>query len=243
MAQKNTKKPSKNAPKKAAAATRDLALEPGVEGAFKIVLYKHLRFKMADQSAPTTQQLITQELRGEARVVQSGALKPEAGKHSLDIVEAHIAARGGELVCGWSVVEFDGLYLEAIPHAVWRDEDGQLVDLSASPLKESLFVEGPQRPEDGPMPDRFMQLSAHPYVTAWLHLRREEDAFQERCYEGDEYNGEPLSLRDYFNWRLNFEAQDPEVPTLKDFLLMNVIFIQHQLSAAADARQETPTSA
>lgn len=235
MANKNTKKPSKSAPKKAE-PVRQIGLEPGVEGMFKVVLQRSLRVKRAALDDARVQQLVGEALGevGAARVLESGAAKVDAGEDSFDVVAAHVAARGGALVAGWIVVEFEGLLLEALPHAVWRGEDGELVDLSASPLKENLFIEAPSMTYDDALPlNRFKQLLDHPYVTAWVHLRREEDAFQKRFYDGDEYNGEPLGLSDYFDWRLNFEAQDPEVPTLKDFLLVNVIFIQHQRAQAA----------
>jgi hypothetical protein len=231
MANKNTKKPSKSAPKKAE-ATREIGLEPGVDAMFKIVLYKHLRFKTAAPRDLISLQLAEDTPDKSAVMLESGSVKVEASEDSFEVVASHVAAQGGELVSGWIVVECEGLFLEAMPRAVWRGEDGQLVDLSTSPLKENLFIAGASCPEDGPLPNKFKQLSEHPYVTAWVHLRREEDTFQKRFYEGDEYNGALLSLSDYFSWRLNFEAQDPEVPTLKDFLLMNIIFIQHQLSAA-----------
>lgn len=70
---------------------------------------------------------------------------PEKGAE-LDIcfslVESKIAVSGGASVLGWHIRE-SKLLVEAIFHAVWKREDGELIDISPKPVptKEILFVQ------------------------------------------------------------------------------------------------------
>lgn len=41
-----------------------------------------------------------------------------------------VAKQGGEMVLGWMLMERPGLYVEAMHHGVWRNRDGQLLDVT-----------------------------------------------------------------------------------------------------------------
>jgi len=67
------------------------------------------------------------------------------------VIEREVAQHGGEIVYGWRIWEWPGVMLEAEFHAVWRDPDGVLHDLTPTPQGErrSLFVPDPARIYDG----------------------------------------------------------------------------------------------
>ncbi|MBN0989564.1 SEC-C metal-binding domain-containing protein [Amphritea pacifica] len=72
---------------------------------------------------------------------------PEKGAeldNCFPLVESKVAANGGYSVLGWHIRE-SKLLVEAIFHAVWKREDGELIDISPKPVptKEILFVQDP----------------------------------------------------------------------------------------------------
>lgn len=56
-----------------------------------------------------------------------------------------IAARGGQVACGWQIHLWPGLYVEALFHCVWEHPSGLLIDLSAKypadPAYYTVFVQ------------------------------------------------------------------------------------------------------
>lgn len=76
-----------------------------------------------------------------------GSLKNECFSN----VQKHAAEHGGSLVCGWSIVEWPGVFLEAEFHGVWRSPDGELVDVTPNQLEvaEILFAPDPGRTFEG----------------------------------------------------------------------------------------------
>ncbi|WP_157956920.1 zinc chelation protein SecC [Salinicola aestuarinus] len=87
--------------------------------------------------------------------------RPERVKHQplvdaeaaecFRVVEAHVAANGGEAVIGWAIWEWRKVMIEAEFHAVWRDPNGKLLDLTPQGFKPPriLFVPDPQRQYEG----------------------------------------------------------------------------------------------
>lgn len=76
-------------------------------------------------------------------------------KHGLygfcsDGVAQKITADGGSVAFGWSIWEWPGLLLTAEFHAVWRDEAGDLNDITPKPGGEDriLFVQDPSYDEN-----------------------------------------------------------------------------------------------
>lgn len=70
---------------------------------------------------------------------------PEKGAeldNCFRIVECKVESNGGSLVIGWHIRESE-ILVEAILHAVWKKEDGELLDISPKPVptKEILFVQ------------------------------------------------------------------------------------------------------
>lgn len=61
-------------------------------------------------------------------------------------VSDHVRSSGGSPVYGWTVWEWPGLYVEAEHHAVWRDDDGGLVDVTPKSNNEHriLFLPDPK---------------------------------------------------------------------------------------------------
>ena len=62
-----------------------------------------------------------------------------------------IQAAGGTSVLGWEISEVEGIYLEAQFHAVWRGQDGSLVDVTPEEYRQDriLFLEDPHRTHIG----------------------------------------------------------------------------------------------
>lgn len=58
-------------------------------------------------------------------------------------VDHKVSAVGGTRVCGWTVWEMADTYLTAEFHAVWRDPDGNLSDITPKPDGERRIVFAP----------------------------------------------------------------------------------------------------
>lgn len=76
--------------------------------------------------------------------------KNEELNNCFPLVESKVAACGGGLVLGWYIHD-SKLLVEAIFHAVWKREDGELIDISPKPIptKEILFVQDTSASYDG----------------------------------------------------------------------------------------------
>lgn len=63
----------------------------------------------------------------------SMAINPELGCEALDCfgnVRRKILKSGGSISYGWSIWEWPGVFIEAEHHAVYREEEGRLIDLT-----------------------------------------------------------------------------------------------------------------
>jgi hypothetical protein len=66
-------------------------------------------------------------------------------------VREQVAAMGGEAVFGWSVWHFPGILIVCNHHAVWRQPDGRLLDVTPQKggEREITFLPDPTRPYFG----------------------------------------------------------------------------------------------
>lgn len=88
-------------------------------------------------------------------------------------VQAHVEQHGGELVIGWALWEYPGVFAEAEFHAVWRDPSaGSLVDLNPRPFPFSVinFLPDPARRYEGRQVDNVrMPLKNDPLVKQFIY--------------------------------------------------------------------------
>ena len=95
----------------------------------------------------------------------------------FESVRRHRRANGGEALHGWQIWQWDGLFIEAEFHAVWRSGDGRLVDITPkrAPVKESLFVPDAVRTFTGTRVDNVrLALIADPLVGDFIATCEEE---------------------------------------------------------------------
>lgn len=88
-------------------------------------------------------------------------------------VQTHVDQHGGELVIGWALWEYPGVFAEAEFHAVWRDPaSGALVDLNPRPLLFSVisFLPDPARKYLGRQVDNIRRpLKNDPLVKQFIY--------------------------------------------------------------------------
>lgn len=102
--------------------------------------------------------------------------RPEIGGRENECfatVDARVTAEGGEKVIGWAIWELKKVYIEAEFHAVWRQPDGVLLDISPRPIPDTqiLFVVDPRRKDEGFQVDNVRRsLGKDPDIQRWLDL-------------------------------------------------------------------------
>lgn len=101
--------------------------------------------------------------------------RPPAGAIENDCflnVQKHVEQHGGELVIGWALWEYPGVFAEAEFHAVWRDPStGSLVDLNPRPFTFSVisFLRDPVRRYEGRQVDNIRRpLNNNPLVKQFI---------------------------------------------------------------------------
>ena len=60
-------------------------------------------------------------------------IAPQMGAEPLDCfgnVRRALEQHGGEIIFGWTIWEWPSVYIEAEHHAVWRNPDGELADIT-----------------------------------------------------------------------------------------------------------------
>lgn len=91
-------------------------------------------------------------------------------------VENHIKTHGGSLQLGWYIYLWPRVMIEFVFHAVWRQTNGTLVDLTPHPDNEQeiLFLPDPKRAYTGLSPDNVRYpLSKKPPVLEFIQLGEE----------------------------------------------------------------------
>ena len=67
--------------------------------------------------------------------------RPDSGfRDCFEDVTRQVSEHGGELVTGWIIWEWKSILVEAEFHAVWRNPNGKLVDMSVKPDGEPLVM-------------------------------------------------------------------------------------------------------
>jgi len=74
-----------------------------------------------------------------------------AANSCFEIVPDYVAKHGGERVIGWSIWEWPRVFIEAEFHAVWRQPNGTLLDITPKvfPMPRILFLPDPVRTYKG----------------------------------------------------------------------------------------------
>jgi hypothetical protein len=122
------------------------------------------------------------------RVVPGGApefipVTPFPGKTAHECfsnVENHVKAAGGYVQFGWYIYLWPRVLLEFVFHAVWRQTNGKLVDLTPHPDNEPeiLFLPDPSRAYEGLSLDNVrFPLTKKPLVQRYIELA------EQRFYE------------------------------------------------------------
>lgn len=152
-----------------------------------------------------------------------------AAGECFENVRLHVEKNGGDIVYGWTVVEYEGLFFESEFHAVWRNSSGDLIDITPSNIKENMFFIDPTITYTGiAVPNKFGQITSHPYVSAWIHLRNIEGEIQKKYFQEQEYNEIPFDLESFFNERFNFQRIGI-LPSCKEILATNLRFAQYKI--------------
>jgi hypothetical protein len=164
-------------------------------------------------------------------VIKPSQIKGYPPQECFENVRLHVEKNGGEAVYGWTVVEYEGLFFESEFHAVWKDDSGELIDITPSTMKENIFFVDPSMNYKGiAVPNRFGRIADHPYVDAWIYMRTVEGESQEKYFVEQEYNGRSFDLIDFFNETINFPTNPPPgMPTGKIILSINLRLIQYTL--------------
>jgi hypothetical protein len=95
----------------------------------------------------------------------------------FDAVERQVETRGGSACFGWQLWEWPALYLEAEFHAVWRDGEGALHDITPKlmPVPGIRFLPDPARTFAGRRVNNVrVALTDDPLVAAFLEACDEE---------------------------------------------------------------------
>lgn len=89
----------------------------------------------------------------------------------FDNVKIYAEQHGGEVQYGWQIWEKTGVVIEAEFHAVWKNHEGNLVDITPKTDNEQkiLFIPDSTRTFTGFAPDNIrMSLSRNPNVRAGI---------------------------------------------------------------------------
>ena len=90
---------------------------------------------------------------------------PGAAESScFDILPKHVAQHGGEQVIGWSIWQWPRVFIEAEFHTVWRQPDGDLLDITPKKYRmpRILFLPDSTRHYEGRQVDNIRQPTADP---------------------------------------------------------------------------------
>lgn len=109
-------------------------------------------------------------------------------KECFAAVGKKIEQDGGEMVHGWGIVEWPNIRLVAEFHAVWRSEEGELLDVAVRPPKHetTLFVPAQEVEYTGKLvPNKFYKLWKSDVLDEWRDLHKEQVEIRNRNF----YNG------------------------------------------------------
>lgn len=111
-------------------------------------------------------------------------------------VETQVQKHGGEIVYGWQLWQSGAFYIEAEFHAVWRDSEGILHDITPKPLPtvlQILFVEDVGRTYEGRQVNNVrLNLSGNKVVDHFLKLNDKKFEIENA---GERANQHEISLK------------------------------------------------
>jgi hypothetical protein len=68
-------------------------------------------------------------------------IEPDAIDNNCFInVPTHISKHGGHQIVGWSIWEWTSLWIEAEFHAIWKSQDGQLIDITPKEINPERIL-------------------------------------------------------------------------------------------------------
>lgn len=118
-------------------------------------------------------------------------------------VKRHVEIHGGEIVYGWAIWYWEGVFIEAEHHAVWSSK-GELLDITPPLEKENeiLFLTDDSKIFDFDTFSKFgnirKPLNSSPWVKRWIEICDYEFEFQEKHRAGRCYNF-PQEEYEYIN--------------------------------------------
>jgi hypothetical protein len=110
------------------------------------------------------------------------------------VVQRQIDQHGGSICYGWQIWEWPDVFIEAEFHAVWRDTDGKLHDITPKdlPFEQILFLEDPIRRYEGKQVNNIRRaISSRPEVQEFIDASDADFEFMNR---GERANQDSLSL-------------------------------------------------
>lgn len=101
----------------------------------------------------------------------SGA-KPD---NCFENVAAEVVRAGGKRVCGWAVFEWPRIWIEFQFHAVWNDNEGNLIDVTPRGDGENvvLFLPADFEYNGTPVPTRLFASGSSPQINRLMELQVE----------------------------------------------------------------------
>lgn len=183
---------------------------------------KHFGMAKADakQVSETTPPQLTGEIERFAASLRASTpafVAVIADKHGLygwcsDGVRQKVAADGGSIAFGWTIWEWPGVMLTAEFHAVWRNEAGEMLDVTPKPGGEDriLFVPDSSCPQDFDFDERprnrRVRLGADADRSAELQVIKEGLSVSQRRYEEARALRAGVPLDDWLKKKLRPDA-------------------------------------
>ncbi|MCE8023655.1 hypothetical protein [Billgrantia aerodenitrificans] len=140
----------------------------------------------------------------EPRHVRHEPLPGAPTMECFSIVPEQVARFGGEQVLGWAIFEWRKVMIEAEFHTVWRNPNGDLVDLTPRPipLRKILFLPDPNRRYEGRQVDNVRKpLVNDPRIRRFIQLAERLTALLNEGDLADQYGEIPATpeMRDVQN--------------------------------------------
>lgn len=105
-------------------------------------------------------------------------------------VDEQVNLHGGEVSYGWRIWELPNIFIEAEFHAVWRNSDGDLKDITPLPGNEQriLFLPDPVKRYDGHQVNNIRQaIFDHPAVHGFIRACNDMYEFMNRGSKAEQH--------------------------------------------------------
>lgn len=132
----------------------------------------------------------------------------------FNVVQRHVEKHGGKRIMGWEVRKWNG-YLEAEAHAVWENENLELIDVSPKPevlrFDTCLFIEDPRLSYEGKqIGNHYLNVTSNSVVDDLIEVSKLFFYLQNKGIRANYHDlSEILSqeeireITEIVNWRLN----------------------------------------